>query len=53
MSFLPVIVTPWRCSMYSQADMKGHSDTAVDQFLMESDPYRFVTYTGDESYVYK
>lgn len=53
MSLLSVIVTPWRCSMYSQADMEGHSDTAVDQSLMESDPYRFVICTGDESFVYK
>ena len=37
----------------SQADVEGRGDLAVDQSPMDTGPYRFVSHTDDERFVYE
>ena len=40
-------------AIMSQADVEGRGDLAVDQSPMDTGPYRFVSHTDDESFVYE
>ncbi len=40
-------------AIISQADVEGRGDLAVDQSPMGAGPYRFVSHTDDESFVYE
>ena len=40
-------------AIYSQADVERRGDLAVDQFAMGTGPYRFVSHTDDEDFVFE
>ena len=40
-------------AIMSQADTEGRGDTAVDQSPMGTGPYRFVSHTDDEDFVFE
>ena len=40
-------------AIFSQADVERRGDLAVDQFAMGTGPYRFISHTDDEDFVYE
>ena len=52
-SFLLLHMTTVNTSIFSKADTERRGDTAVDQSPMGTGPYRFVSHTEDEDFVYE